>query len=212
MNNLLFAILFLLAAFSASAREYGRFGIGVSGSYYVWKGYDTSDNLEDKQTSYSISAAFSMMLGQSIEMRPYLVFGSMTHESFEVKDDGSLAFGGGIGFYWHVLKSDHLRMGPGAVFDITSISDNYPGTDTATTLIPGFRIPMMLEFVMTRNVAFRIEYTMFGFHTFFSTANNGSRDNYTYIMVFPMDPTRYEDSMSVFLGSQMLKLGLTFRF
>jgi len=212
MKKLPIILVLALVASALWAQDYGKFGVGLSGSFYKWTEDNTSGTNEDNDTTFFITGSFSAMLGDKMELRPSLTYGMVKETEDGSQTGGWSYFGVEFGLYWHILNTNFFRMGPGVAAGGFLGIDTYPSSDEASMTNIGLKIPMMMEFIISRNIIFRVEYNMLLFKVNVRSNNSGDSDSYYDIAFFPVDPTKINDENDLFTGTQIINLGITFRF
>ena len=200
MKKLMLILVLVLLA-SAVWAEYGKYGVGATVSIINSKSVDVVGD-ETKNNSFQIAPTFSLMLNESLELMPYVFYGSTVTKFNGTKTASTSRFGGGAGLYWHFVRTQHFRLLTGATLEMGYFSVGQltaPAKDNSF-LINAY-LPIIADIVLTDLITFRSTLNVFTFVVEFRTFDTGTGGQ----------KQTFVDFNSI-QGIQALRIGVLFRF
>ena len=176
MKKLLILLLLLIVASSIWA-EYGKFGVGAIVEIDNIKLVDPM-GVVTKDNYFRVQPVFSMMLSESFELMPYAFYDSYTEKTDGTVTERDSGIGGGVGLYWHFIRTQHFRVMTGATIELAYdfLSEHASMVKDNSFIISAY-LPVIVDMVLNDMITFRASLNIFTLSAEFRTWDLGLGEN-----------------------------------
>ncbi len=185
-------LLFILITLSLALSSYSGIQFGVDLVYqmdyenddYEYSSGSTSSSSTDKSTTnaFGITPTIGILPSEIFEISPFMMVGFANYSEKEIENDSVVSeydasqvfLGAGIGFYFHVVRGEHMHLSLGPRLQFLNYfepntDDHNPNTttdpyDTYLNMSIPINVPINIDFYLNKVVGLRLTSNLLNFY------------------------------------------------